>query len=455
MGDNICRVGHQNGKYCWLLLADGNNCVFWLKLLLLCNVFVHGVSLDLAHQLLEKLDFQPATNDDGTTQGSWGIPLVKDVRATSLSLLSEPYSSNTSHRRAVVLVSSTHPGTCDMNYSFYRLQVSKPDSSSNALADSYHELKPYLVIVQESIQGALKNGTRSVGPISSVFLAGASFDFDLATNKTNTGGSDGDDTVATLGVVRSPGGIEATNLSNSNKAYMAPVSAEDEEVSKICLGDVICGSSSQSCSENGEFHPIDAFVWTIEFLSGRICCWTVPYRLRGNDEVARQMSSFLKDTQVTQPRGLHPPTLVCKKESREKRKRYMLGIICHIGRSSDWMQQSSSGTQTDISLGLVPDSGFGCVLRAGQRARTIHRSGIGGDFDTELFAGDFLESEIYGPGEFLMMPPVFVPSLYMLLLEAAHLRTELPVMEESQIDATSEFCRDEQGRLTVSGLWSW
>jgi hypothetical protein len=407
--------------------------------------------LDLAHQLLETIDFQPATNDDGTTQGSWGVPLVKDVKATSLSILAEPYSAATNHRRAAVLVSSTNPGTCDMDYSFYRLQVSKPNTTSNALADSYHELKPYLVIVQASIRGALKNGTRLVGPISSVFLAGASFDFDLSNSQKPTDGEDTDDTIATLGVVRSPGGIEAVNLSHNNKSYMASVSAEDEEVSKIYLADVICGSNLQPC-QNGESHPIDAFVWTIEFLSGEICCWTVPYRLRGADDVERQMSSFCQDTQIVRPKGLYPPTLVCKKESREKRKRYMLGIICHIGRSSDWMQQASSGTQTDIALGLVPDSVFGCVLRVGQHARTLHRSGVGGDFDTDLFASDFLESEIYGPSEFLMMPPVFVPSLYMLLLEAAHLRTELPIMEESKIEATSELFQDERGRLWVSSL---
>jgi hypothetical protein len=268
-----------------------------------------------------------------------------------------------------------------------------------------------------------------------------SFDFDL-TMKSEAGVAADDENVATLGVVRSPGGIEAVNLSMSNKAFLASVSNESE-VSKLSLADIISGTNLQS-SGDGDRHPIDAFVWTIEFLNGQVVCWTVPYRLQGTNGVERQMASFLKDIQIARPSGLEPPILVCKKASREKRNRYMLGIICRIGGSSDWMQQSSSGTQSDITLGLVPDSGFGCVLRAGQHARTLHRSGVGGDFDTELFASDFLESEVYGPGEFLMMPPIFVPSLYMLLLEAAHLRTELPVMEES-----SELFLHEKGRLLV------
>lgn len=403
--------------------------------------------LDLAHQLLETTDSQPSTNDNEPSEYSWGIPLVKDVKSTSLSLLAEPYLSSThTKRRAVVLVSATNAATCDMEYSCYRLQVSKPTTGSALPADSYHELKPYIVVVEHTMHGMLKNGARSVSPISSVFLAGASFDFDL-TKKAEETNESMEETIATLGVVRSPGGIEAVNLSRNNKAYVASVSNE-AEVSKLSLADIICGSNLQS-SRDGESHPIDAFVWTIEFLNGEILCWTVPYRLRGTDDVERQMASFLRGIEIARPKGLDPPTLVCKKESREKRKRYMLGVLCHIGRSSDWMLQSSSGTQSDITLGLVPDSGFGCVLRAGQHARTLHRSGVGGDFDTELFASDFLESEVYGPGEFLMMPPVFVPSLYMLLLEAAHLRTELPVIEESKIDATSELAYDEKERLLV------
>lgn len=313
-----------------------------------------------------------------------------------------------------------------------------------SLADSYHELKPYNVITDEVIHGPLRNGTRSVGPISSVFLAGASFDFNLLI-PSQSNGNDDEEMIATLGIVRSPGGIETVHLTSTNKVYISSV-LDDNEVSKICLADIICDRNRNSSKTGASL--IDAFVWTIELLNGQTYCWTVPYRLRGNDDIDRELAFFLQDraSRVSRPKGMCPPTLVCKKESRDKRKRCMLGIICHIGRSSDWMQQSSSGTQSDIALGLVPDSGFGCVLRAGQHARTLHRSGIGGDFDTELFASDFLESEVYGPTEFLMMPPVFVPSIYMLLLEAAYLRSQPPSVSKS----VSDLVDHEKVRLEVS-----
>lgn len=417
-------------------------------MLLLC-------SLDLAHQLLETRGFNPTKNDDGSTQYSWGVPLVKAVKATSISLLAEPFQSPDQPRRAVVLVSSSNPASCDMDYSCYRFQVCTVPNNGSLADSSYHEVKPYVVIAQETIYGPLKNGARSVGPISSVFLAGASFDFDLLNSSTQNlkqkQQQQDEEMIATLGIVRTPGGMEAVNLSSTNKAYVASI-LEEDEVSKICLADIICGGSHGDWLSNKittTTSAIDSFVWTIELLNGQIHCWMVPFRLRGNDDLDRRFSFFLQEAKIPHPKGLCPPTLVCKKEGREKRIRYMLGIICHIGRSSDWMQQSSSGTQTDIALGLVPDSGFGCVLRAGQHARAIQRSGIGGDFDTELFASDFLASDVYCPSEFLMMPPVFVPSLYMLLLEAAHLRTELPVMDESDIQATSGLFEDERGRLQV------
>ncbi len=344
-----------------------------------------------------------------------------------------------------MLVSSTNPGTCDMDYSCYRLQVCKVETNI-PLADSYHELKPYCVITKEAIHGPLKNGARSVGPISSVFLAGASFDFDLLSSSKNSE-DDEDEMIVTLGIVRSPGGIEAVNLTGTNKAFISSI-LDDNEVSKICLADIMgCNNANPY---NGRNVLINAFVWTIELLNGHLYCWTVPYKLRGRKGMDMHLPLFFRDERMARPKGLCPPHLVCTKESREKRIRYNLGIICHIGRSSDWMQQSSSGTQSDISLGLVPDSGFGCVLRAGQDARTLHRSGIGGDFDTDLFASDFLESEVYGPSEFLMMPPVFVPSLYMLLLEAAFLRTQPKLETGSELDSTSNLFEDEKARLEVS-----
>jgi hypothetical protein len=112
---------------------------------------------------------------------SWGIPLTKRVKATSLSLLAEPNTDDAkTPRRAVVFVSSTNMDTCEMDYAVFRLQLTKrQDLDSAPLVETYDERKPYSVLTQASVHGTLRNRARSIGPISSVFLAGASFRFHL------------------------------------------------------------------------------------------------------------------------------------------------------------------------------------------------------------------------------------------------------------------------------------
>jgi hypothetical protein len=254
--------------------------------------------------------------------------------------------------------------------------------------------------------------------------------------------------IATLGVVRTPGGMEAMSLDSNGKAFMASV-VDVDEISKFWLADIVSGGQLSSADN----HLADAFVWAMEFLNGELFCWSVPYlsSCKSDSDDNLHLSSYLKEAKIARPKGLYPPTLVCKKEARDTKMHFLLGTICHIGSSSDWMQQTSSGCQTDIALGPVPESKFGCVLRAGQNSRKLHRT-VAGQFDTDLFASDFLESEIYGPNDFMMTPPAFVSSLYMMFLEAAYLRTELPIMEESKLDATSKLLHDENSRLTVRGF---
>jgi hypothetical protein len=105
----------------------------------------------------------------------WGVPLMKGIKATSLSILAEPYSKNKAtrqSRRAVVFVSSTDADASEMHYSAFQLQLSKEDTIRS-------EKKSFSILTKNVISGILKDGTRSVGPISSIYLAGASFRFDL------------------------------------------------------------------------------------------------------------------------------------------------------------------------------------------------------------------------------------------------------------------------------------
>lgn len=370
------------------------------------------------------------------------MALRKDIKATSLSLLSETTNSHGS-RRAVALVSSSNTNTCDLSYQIFQIEVLSRSRDDSSGADTYRDLQPFSIVAKKRLEGTLKNGARSIGPVSSSFLAAASFDFD--DSATAEGDSTEDDLVATIGVVRTPGGLESVSLYTNNSSYVTDVIKEGE-IAKLSLADTICDSQLNSPPDDAS--PVDAFVWTLETIDGKIYCWTVPYRIKRDGEEL-QMTVFLKETTLSHPKGLNPPTLACRKETRNPRRRLQSGVICHVGNSTDWMQQSSSGTQTDVSLGQIPESAFGCVLRAGQHARKLHRSGVG-DFDTELFANDFLATDVFGPSNFLMMPPAFVPSIYTLLLEAAYLRTEIPILED--LDSTSVEMKGEKNRLKVSNF---
>jgi hypothetical protein len=127
--------------------------------------------------------FEPDQREDSSaTELSWGVPLPKDYTANSLSLLSEPEPF--SQRRAVAFVCSTNENTCEIEYVAFQLQIARRET--NNAAESYAEDKPYSVIAHVPSKGTIKNGPRSVGPISAVFLASASFRFNLVAKRGKT-----------------------------------------------------------------------------------------------------------------------------------------------------------------------------------------------------------------------------------------------------------------------------
>jgi hypothetical protein len=136
--------------------------------------------LDLARQLMEPIE-PDQREDSSATELSWGVPLPKDYTANSLSLLSEPEPF--SQRRAVVFVSTTNENTCEIEYVAFQLQIAPRETNA---AEFYVEHKPYSVIAHVPSKGTIKNGPRLVGPISAVFLASASFRFDLVAKRGKT-----------------------------------------------------------------------------------------------------------------------------------------------------------------------------------------------------------------------------------------------------------------------------
>ena len=263
-------------------------------------------------------------------------------------------------------------------------------------------------------------------------------------------------------------------LSSTGAVSFAPV-VNVHETSKYWLSDIICESTQKEYARN-------TFVWAIEILNGDLYCWSVPFLCDFHSEVRRKCLSkkrigvqlpispalacvmitnvilkklpryssiLLANSKLTRAKGLEAPMLVCKPNSREKQSGLMLGVVSLVGNSFDWLQQASAAYPNEIGLGHVPGSKFGCILSAGQSSRQLHRT-IPGDFDTNAFSRDFLDYEIYCPGDFTMCTPSFVPSLYTLYLEAAYLKTQLPVMQEARGESSSEVLIDENDRLTVS-----
>ena len=145
---------------------------------------------------------------------------------------------------------------------------------------------------------------------------------------------------------------------------------------------------------------------------------------------------------------LSQPRQVCKSSLSKKQFSPMLGVCCEIGHSSDWMYQSSSGIQSDLSMGQVPGSSFGCILSAGQSSRKFHRTAPGG-LDAGSFSTDFLDYEVNCPSDFMMKPPSFVASLYSLLLEVAYLKVELDSSNQASKELSSNLYHDKKSRLTV------
>ena len=133
----------------------------------------------MANQLLVSTETTSSSNKN-SKEFLWGVPLMKEIKATSLSILSEPNSEKNSAkqaRRAVVFVSATKDEMSELNYTSFQLQLTRTKHHNSS--GSHNNQKQFSILAKKSIQGNLKDGARSIGPISSVYLAGASFRFDL------------------------------------------------------------------------------------------------------------------------------------------------------------------------------------------------------------------------------------------------------------------------------------
>ena len=394
-------------------------------------------SLDLMHQLMDTpdLEWQPGESQD--PEPSWGIPLPKDIRVTNISLRVDPEQSPSSGerkpRRAVVLVYSPDSSTAECDYLVFRLQVFRNNIPTSHSSEAYVARRPFYVMAQKTIQERIIHKSW-LGPVTSIFIAGAYFQFDLRklTKTKSEVKIQKTDFVVTLGVTRTPGGIDAVSVFENGETCVGSLS--NAEVARYQLSDHVASSVLSGASQE----PVLIHVWSIELINGDIICWSVPsvdaaQQKRNQIEMLGADSPFQENFQeeiksklsyTKLPKGLSRPYLVCDRSVLSKNERWTLGTICEVGNVSDWAMQSTFGCQFDISLGQVPQSMFGCIMRCGQNSLKFARSHLR-DIDPRIFSSNSIEINTYSQSPFTITPPAFVISLYTLLLEGASIQMDL------------------------------
>jgi hypothetical protein len=351
--------------------------------------------LDVNHQLL-----RPAS--DSVLGYRWGIRLPNSFSPAYLEVLEQPASSEALlndplSRKAVVVLADSSVST---HFQVFQMQVF-PRKTDNAT--SYAGRKSYAAIARFSASG-------SIGYSASIFLASASFSFDLHPRKQVHGFHRLDDNyVATCGAIRAyGGGVDALIISeaavSSTKAVLDPAnscrdSTTASELSRFWLANIITSED------------IVSFSWILQLADGRLLCWTVPC-ITDHDVQGTALggSSVSTSNHVDSDSPFVPQTFP------------YFGRTCLAGNTSTWMQQSSAATNYDFSLGCVPGSRFGCILSAGQACRKLHRS-LCDDFERDLFRPDFLEHDLLSPTDFVMSPPAYIASVFAMILDAVGTQT--------------------------------
>jgi hypothetical protein len=180
-------------------------------------------------------------------------------------------------RKALVLLSSRPDETGVVGYLLYQFQVVK-SLGRNRSSGSYVEHSPFSVLSRQCASGEIK--MRNGSSITSVFLASASFHFDLrqrhsrVSSHTRTAETQLEKAICTLGIIRTPGcGLEALVIS-SMRDYSGVVLQLGEkgnlmsfEIASYHLSDLIHG---------GDAALIGFYTWTLLLASGKMICWIVP-----------------------------------------------------------------------------------------------------------------------------------------------------------------------------------
>ena len=199
-------------------------------------------------------------------------------------------------RKAVVLLSSITEQSGVTDFLVYQFQVI-PSVGRSQSSDSYVEHSPFSVLSKQCSSGVVR--AKGVGDSTiSVFLASASFQFDLRQRKSRISRDDMpplsdpevgevNAIVGTIGLITSPGGLDAVVITSKGPSLVLAIFStnnteqgqgkpiKSSEISSFCMSDVLLAQRSISTSY-GENALLDFYVWTFQLADGRIHSWFVP-----------------------------------------------------------------------------------------------------------------------------------------------------------------------------------
>jgi len=329
---------------------------------------------------------QLLAESSNSTNSDYGLALPSGFRIQSMSIMKDPSvdaTSNMSHR-ALLLLSyvSSHEDACgsSIKYAVYQLQTKQ---SSNG--------KIELVLARNTAFGRIPLQLGSspdlfrVETVTSIFLAGGSFAFDLDdTEVEEEEESSHEMMIAVVGVTTLFQGLVAVCISPSGPTLYRPSLLEKSMIDKFpsmgCRKSLIVSYWVSGTITNEKSCRI---AWNIAKNDGKVYCWSVPCRTMKCTLSGQNQSS-----------QYHSPGL---------EKHSVIGEICHLGQSSLWMN-GATNSEREISLGPYRPLDFGCVLYAGQRSRK--------------------SPSPEGPASFHVTsctigPPQFTPFLYVSFLEVS------------------------------------
>lgn len=359
-----------------------------------------GRSFEHSRQLL----CAPKNTNNGTYDAKWGIPIPADFVPASLDILACPFRRDATHgsslpRKACVLLTAR---SVVAPFRIYDLQAVPTEH------DGFVDVNNYSIFTHCSATGLIESA-------ADLFLASASFAFCYSDSVETKDAALRDVTqdvssAAILGVVRACGaGVDAVMVHGGNIVAVGQVvdavdceeaDFRESELSRMWLADILFDRPIKG-TVSANF-----FTWVLQLASGRLVSWSIPF-VNSIEHIFLLLDpfhSFIEEMPSMGTNTVHP-------------KGISLGMVSPAGTTSSWMQQSTKGSREDFLAGHVPKSPFGYAIGVAQHCRKLHRSAID-DLERDLFRGDFFDHELFGPSDFVLYPPTFLPSTYSLLLDS-------------------------------------